>query len=68
MKDSKEFEGIVLHDTYLQAAINILRPKYSADSYSTAFNNCQHFIEDAIELGDEIAKMFGESIYLDSDN
>ena len=68
MIDSEEFEGIVLHDAYLQAAINILRPQYGADSYSLAFNNCQDFISDVIALGEEIAKMHGESIYLENNN
>lgn len=64
MKESKEFKGVMLNDTYLYAAINVLSQKYSAGSYALFEQNCQHFIEEAIELGDEIAKMYGDTIYV----
>ena len=66
MKESEEFKGVMLNDTYLYAAINILSQKYSAGSYELGEQNCQHFIEEAIELGDEIAKMYGDTIYVKS--
>ena len=66
MKDSEEFEGIILHDTYLNAAINILKKKYGPGTYKLAVHNCQSFIAEVIKLGDDIAKTFGESIYLNS--
>ena len=65
---NEEFEGIVLHDTYLNAAINILKKKYGPGTYKLAVHNCQSFIEEVIKLGDDIAKTFGESIYLNSVN
>jgi len=66
MKESKEFKGVMLNDTYLQAAVNILSQKYSAGTYELDEHNCQHFIEEAIELGDEIAKMYGDTIYVNA--